>query len=211
MNFIYDILINFNDSLYDFYEWNISDNVVHIRKIPLFRISTCELDDIKNFVLKFDFDFIKKLENKTEKFTSKDVEKILYASLFSDGKDVVAVKFNSKGISYQVSKLLIDEQEEVLEVVENFNNYVIKYEKLNKKNSNDFKTRMQVEKYNYILRLLNKLEKKQEIDKLKYLYFECFGLKQNSIDVIVKDLKNSLDRSDIEKTVLEFFKLISIN
>ena len=211
MNFIYDILINFNDCLYDFYEWNISDNVVHIRKIPLFKVSTKELEDIKNFNLKFEFKFLKKLENKTEKFTSRDVEKVLYASVFSDGKDVVAVKFNSKGINYQLSKLLIDEQEEVLEVVDSCNQDDIVYEKLNKKNNNGFKTRMQVEKCNYLLRLLNKLEKKQEIDKLKYLYFECFGSKQDSIDVIVKDLKKSIDKDDIEKTMLEFFKLISIN
>ena len=38
MNYIYDILLNFNDMLYDFYDWNVKDNILHIRKIPLIQI-----------------------------------------------------------------------------------------------------------------------------------------------------------------------------
>ena len=35
MNYIYDILINFNENLYDFYDWNLNDQIDHIRKIPV--------------------------------------------------------------------------------------------------------------------------------------------------------------------------------
>lgn len=211
MNFIYDILVNFNDTLYDFYEWNISDNVTHIRKIPLFKVSTKELENIKKFNLKMEIDFLNKIENKTEKFTSKEAEKVLYAALFSDAQDVIAVKFDNKGNSYQVSKLLIDEQEEVLDVVSSCSEYSMSFEKINKRKDNGFKTRMQLEKRTHLLKLINKLDKNREIDKLKYLYFECFGIKENSLDTIVKRLKNSLELDNIEKTILEFFKLISIN
>ena len=114
MNYIYYILVNFNDNLYDFYEWNTDDNVTHIRKIPLFRVATSTLEQIKNFNLKVDLDFLKKIENKTEKFTSRDVEKIHYAALFSDLNDVIALKFNEKGNSIGISRLLIDECEDVL-------------------------------------------------------------------------------------------------
>ena len=34
MNYIYDILLNFKNKLYDFYDWNINDDITHIRKIP---------------------------------------------------------------------------------------------------------------------------------------------------------------------------------
>ena len=33
MNYIYDIYLNLNKNLYDFYEWNKSDNIIHIKKI----------------------------------------------------------------------------------------------------------------------------------------------------------------------------------
>ena len=121
MNFIYDILVNFSDDLYDFYEWNTDDNVTHIRKIPLFKVSTETLEKLINYNVKVDLDFLKKLENKTEKFTSRDVEKITYCALFSDSNDVYALKFNEKGNNIKISKLLIDESEDVLDVIERCN------------------------------------------------------------------------------------------
>ena len=38
MNYIYDIVLNFNKLYYDFYEWKESDNLLNFRKIPLFKI-----------------------------------------------------------------------------------------------------------------------------------------------------------------------------
>ena len=34
MNFIYDIVLNFNKDYYDFFEWNKKDSVINIKKIP---------------------------------------------------------------------------------------------------------------------------------------------------------------------------------
>ena len=39
MTYIYDITLNFNETLYDFFEWNSSDSLKHIRKIPIFKVS----------------------------------------------------------------------------------------------------------------------------------------------------------------------------
>lgn len=211
MNFIYDILVNFNDALYDFYEWNTDDNVTHIRKIPLFRISTETLEKIKNFSVKFDVDFLKKIENKTEKFTSRDVEKINYSVLFSDTNDVIALKLSENGNDIGISKLLIDECEDVLDVVSRCNETNIIFEVLNKKNVNMFKTRMQMEKTNYLNKSLQKLEKNKDIEKLRYLYFECFNEKQDEVDIIINKLKQAMNNEKLEKTMFDFFKLISIN
>lgn len=211
MNFIYDILVNFNENLYDFYDWNVSDNVNHIRKIPLFRVETSVLEKIKCFNLKFEPNFLKKIENRTEKFTSRDVEKINYAALFSDCNDVIAVKFSMDGINYQMSKLLVDEQEEVIEVCNRCSEINPLFEILKQKNKNGFKTRMQIEKMNYLLNSLNRLEKNSEFEKLKYLYFECFSEKQDSIKVIINKLKEAIDNDKKKKIMYDFFKLISIN
>ena len=46
MIFIYDILVNFNDKLYDFYEWSENDLIEHIRKIPLIKVKKKLLDKV---------------------------------------------------------------------------------------------------------------------------------------------------------------------
>ena len=33
MNYIYDIVLNFNSNNYEFYEWNKNDNIINIRTI----------------------------------------------------------------------------------------------------------------------------------------------------------------------------------
>ena len=36
MNYIYDIVLNFNKEYYNFFEWNKRDNIVNVKKIPLY-------------------------------------------------------------------------------------------------------------------------------------------------------------------------------
>ena len=38
MNYIYDVITNFNDTYYDFYEWNKKDKLTHFKKIPIINI-----------------------------------------------------------------------------------------------------------------------------------------------------------------------------
>ena len=39
MNYIYDILLNFQNEYYDFFEWNTNDQITHIKKIPIIKVS----------------------------------------------------------------------------------------------------------------------------------------------------------------------------
>ena len=45
MNYLYDILLNFNLRLYETYEWERNDQITHIRKIPFFKINV-EIDHV---------------------------------------------------------------------------------------------------------------------------------------------------------------------
>ena len=105
MNYIYDILLNFNDELYSFYDWNISDNVTHIRKIPFFKVDDITFKNIQNNNVVFSNDFLSKINKKTEAFTNKSVKVITYAFLISNGYDVLAILINN---NLKKSKLLID-------------------------------------------------------------------------------------------------------
>ena len=83
MNYIYDILLNFNDMLYDFYDWNVNDNILHIRKIPLIQISKKQLNDIKENEVEFDIEFLEKIKNKTEYFVGRNIKILKNACLFT--------------------------------------------------------------------------------------------------------------------------------
>ena len=48
MNYIYDIYLNFNKELYDFFDWNKSDKLTHIKMIPIFKVNE---ETIKSFRL----------------------------------------------------------------------------------------------------------------------------------------------------------------
>ena len=94
MNYVYDILLNFQEYAYDFFEWNIDDEITHIRKIPMFRISKENVDILNHYQCQAPESFLKKIENKSEKFTKRTVEKIPYLFLVKDTKRVLACMLN---------------------------------------------------------------------------------------------------------------------
>ena len=63
MNYIYDILINFNENLYDFYDWNLNDQIDHIRKIPVFKTDSEFLYNLKKNDIILNKDFLNKIYN----------------------------------------------------------------------------------------------------------------------------------------------------
>lgn len=207
MNYIYDILINLQKNLYDFYEWNISDEIMHVRKIPLIKISTDDLLNIKNNLVQLNEETLKNIFNRTEVFTSHNVRIVKYLCLFSDDKDVLAVEFDKNGVRNRVSKLLIDEEVEVIEVSEHINMKDIKYEIKGKNVVENFKTRKELKIYDYILRQLNK----DNYEKLKFLYFDCFDKEESDYQVIIKDLKRELNSNwkSVYEKVYKFLKLSS--
>ena len=207
MNYIYDILINLQRKLYDFYEWNISDDITHVRKTPIFKIKTEYLLDLKDNKVILDSSLLKKINNRTEIFTNHNVKVMRYVSLFSDGKDVIVLEFDERGEKVRGSKLLVDEEIEVLEVVDNIDLSDIKYEVLEPENNNYSRTRKENKMYDYIIRQLTK----ENYIKLKYLYYDCFEKEEENFDKIINDIKYELDNNwkNIYEQVYSFFKLSS--
>ena len=71
MNYIYDLLLNFNEKIYDFYDWNKTDKIIHIKKIPIFKISSSKMNIIKNNKICFEDSFLEKIYRKTEEFMNR--------------------------------------------------------------------------------------------------------------------------------------------
>ncbi len=209
MNYIYDILVNFNEEMYDFFDWNESDNIEHIRKIPLIRVEAKDFFNIKHNVVKFDNEFLNKIQNKTEVFNNRKVKNMEYAFLLTNGVEVIGQKIENGKNKYMTS-LLIDEDTEVIEVCERLDESSIKYDIEKPKKISLFSTRHDKHIIEYIKKEIKLLSKNH--DKLKYLYYECFDKKENNINIIIKHFNKCLDMDNekIYMKIYEFLKLTSL-
>lgn len=127
MNYVYDILLNFNFDFYDFYDWNENDIFTHIKSIPIYRVNNNTLKDIIYNDVYIDKSFLKEIYNNTEMYLKYSLRKIKYSVLLCDDKNVLAIKCDSNGHVVARSTLLIDEFYEVISLQERYSFYDLKY------------------------------------------------------------------------------------
>lgn len=207
MNYVYDILLNFNEQDYDFYEWNMNDNIFHIRKIPMIKINDSSLKNIIQGNICVSSEFLKKISNRTEMFTSKSIKIFKYVCLFVGSKDVVAVEFATNGKKKRISRLLLDEKEDTLSIARDIKEIEVPMEVKEKKMIINFRTRKENQIYRYIIKEFQ--HKNYEL--LKYIYFECFNEQEDDYQKIIQRLTEALTRnwSNIYPKVYEILRMSS--
>ena len=205
MNYIYDILLNFNKNFYDFYDWNINDEISHIRKIPTFKISSKQLNDLKNNTLKINGEFLNKIYNKTEQFKKNEIIRIKYACIFSDGKDIIAIKFNKNGITNMKSTLEISEQEDIINIIKFQKEVKLEYKNIKKNKNSQFKTRFEFENEQFIKNELLKTYEEKNTKKLSYICLECFGKSESNINKAINKIKKEIIKGNDN-----FYKIFNI-
>ena len=176
MNYIYDILLNFNEKYYDFYEWD--DNVIHIKKIPSIKISEEQMKIIYNNKVKVE---LNNIFNKTEIFNNKNISAcIIYCNEFGIG-----IKIDKNGLIIERSSILFDDLDDILDndsEIKNINIEIIEKidENLLIKEDNHINT--------FIIKEIEELIKNKEFSKLKYIYYECFNNKEEKIEKVINKL-----------------------
>ena len=211
MNYIYDILVNFKKELYDFYEWDYTDNIEHIRKVPIFKVDEKSYEEIRNYNIKLDFPTKNKIVDKAEIFSNKNILKVPYLCLFTNGLEVIALKFNEECLSVGRSRLLIDEENEVLEIAEALTIEKIGYEKTKKIANLEFITKKELAKRKYIINELAKLKKEGNQNKLQYLYYECFNKEEKDKNKINAEFDEAIKNNwvQVAPILYNFFELTS--
>ncbi len=202
MNYIYDVFLNLNDTLYDFFDWNKSDRITHVKKIPIFIVKTNVLKEFINYNIEVEDELLFEIYNRTELWSV--TNKIEYCALFSDNSTVIALQFNSNGKCIKKSSLLVDEELEILDNVRRFKEINIDY-KIKNKVPQVLKTRKELKDDNFIEEELKNIEN----DKLKYIYFECFGKHEESEKIILNKLKKISRNSALYKNLYDILKLTS--
>ena len=191
---VYDILLNLLDSeyVYEFFEWSNKDDVEHIKKIPMIKITSNCLDSFINDTVIIDKEFLTTIYQKTEVFNPDRIGVIDYACLFTDGYKVLGIEFNKEGKSLFKSFLLLDEEEEVLEVSLRLQEEPLAYN-IESQNIPTDLTRYDQTLKDYVLKDIRESYRKGDVAKLKYLYYEYFNKEGYDIEKIYKELMQSLD------------------
>ena len=95
MNYYYDIVLNFQEKNYMFYEWEEEDSIDIIKKIPIFQVNIKTFKDLINNEINVDLEFLKSIENRTE-LKNKTLK---YVALFASKNGSIALEFNNEGKS----------------------------------------------------------------------------------------------------------------
>lgn len=206
MNYIFDVCLNFNKELYDFYEWNKDDKVEFYLKIPIFRIEDEIIDNFIYHDIKVNNLFLKRIYNKSQKYYKNIVKYNKYSCILSSNNKCIGINFNDEGYIESKSYLSLEEETEVLEFSKFLKYSIIDY-KIIKKNS--FKLNFLTRKENNIISILtnylDNLFSNKEYEEIEYIYYEIYGEKLNNMDIIKQKLLSAINNSFDKRN--KFYKL----
>lgn len=203
MNYICDVLVNFGYPLYDFYDWNKNDNIRNIKKIPFYKTDKKNLNLFKYNKFKI-INILDEIHNETQIYTNKKNKFIEYSLVLCDGDEAIVFNLDSKGICIGKSMMLPDEESEILHSSINISCKNIEYEIISNDNIRMFETRNQVKIVNYLVKTIHDIN---DVDKLNYIYFECFSKHSNTPKKELIDLFNS-SWNDKYYKIYDFLHLI---
>lgn len=114
MVYIYDILLNFNKNLIEYFEWEEKDKIKYIKKIMVFKTTTNTIKDIIENEIILDKNFTKQIP----KYEMNGLKNNSSTCLLTDGNIVIGILIKENIIT-DISRLLLDEENEILLIAKN--------------------------------------------------------------------------------------------
>ncbi len=205
MNYYYDIILNFLDSNYLFYDWLEQDTLEYIKKIPLYQVTSKKFKEIYAYEGKISLEFLEEIKDKT---ISKN-KKLKYACLIADKNNALALEFNDEGLVIARSSLMLKDELALLEYLYTIPLKDIEYTKIKLINNNlDSRKSRQIK--NFISLELKKLINDHNLEKLKYLYLEWFNEKEDNLDKIRKRMEKRLE-NEITLDEIKIYNIIKLS
>lgn len=205
MNYIYDVVLNFNKRYYEFYEWKKKDKLLNVKKIPLFRINSSLMNYFKYNIIKVDMSFINKIYNLTTFYSKYDNK---YMCLLSDSNETIGVMFDKDGNLIKRSSMVFDEQDECNDEVYNEEEININL-LVNKNNEYKFISRCDMEKRDYLSKYINNLDIKENSNILKYIYYDYFEQELEDVNEIKKVLINEVNTNNDNNKLYNLVKFLN--
>lgn len=198
MNYIYDIVLNFQNNYYQFFEWNRTDKIKNINKISVYHVSDQDILDLTNNKIIIDNTFLNKLKEDNKKN-----KKLM--CLVSNQSQTIGLLFSNDGVLLKRSSLMFEEETEVNNCVKDLPLTKIDYIK-NEKQELSNRLRIEKEKKD---RLIEYIKNTSNELTLKYLYYEYFKEECTNLDKIKETLINVME-SEWNNNKSTLYKTISI-
>ena len=209
MRQVYDILVNFKKTAYEFYEWEKNDEIEHIKVIPLVKVSSSNLLDFINNEVVVDNTFLQIIKDKTEILDKRMIKVIDYACILFDQNQALAFEFDNKGKIIGRSKLLFDEADDAILLGNNLKEQKIDYKIISRLKNNSYYTRKEIKTVDYLLKYLDKILFEKKNDEIKYIYYECYDFKEDDVNKVYDSLKKSISNLDF-KVINKFFEIVKV-
>ena len=212
MNYYYDIILNFNKEgkpYYSFYEWEKDDDLVKIKKIPIFRIEEKTLSNLFGYEGKLASDWVSNLKDKTTLKIGDKIKTISYACIFTDTKSCIALKFLQDGTITSKSSLLLEDELNLLEI-----GYSLKKEKIVFTKNDKSKLRNNLRQEELIKQVikqeLEKAYKEKNDNKLIYYHLEWFNSLNKDIEKIYYKMQDEL-KHELTENVLKIYYMVRLS
>lgn len=205
MNFYYDIVVNFQENNYMFYEWAESDVLEYIKRVPIFQVTTKVLRDLINNNIEVDKEFLDSIYNKT-KLKKGFLE---YVSLFVSKNGAIVLEFASDGKVIARSGLQVNDECNVMEVIYTLPIFRLEYKVLNRLELNK-DLRLESTIKDFINLEINTLYKNKEWEKIVFLYNEWFLKSNSNVGEMVQEMQNRL-KGEITDREFRIYNLIKLS
>ena len=207
MKEVYDIVLNFKKLPYEFYEWNKTDEIFHIKKIPSFKVDDKTLFNVLNYDVIIKDNFLEEIHNKTETFNKKIIK---YSAVLYNGETALGILIDENGFVIKKSKLLFDEEDDIINHSKSADIYKLNYTIYKKEKINLNHTRYENNMINILNNYLSNLYKNKLYDELKYIYLECFDKKEDNISSMYLNLNDKINNFDIKiiNKLKDLFKVL---
>ena len=193
MNYIYNIRVNLKENLINFYEWNNTDNLTKIDRIPLYLVSSKDYVNILNMNIKL----------------KEKISLVNNMCLFTNSVYIVCILFTNDGIIDKISKLSLIDESDALDQVNEKNKIELKYSLINKNNNYKMTTRYEEKIVNELLEYVK--SKKEDNNIIDYLYYEWFSNEKcnNKYEKLIKSInkKHSIKHDKLYK-IIELIKSV---
>ena len=199
MNYIYDIVLNFNKEYFEFFEWKKTDKIINVKKIPVFRVCDKDMQILKYNKVKLSQDFLEKIYNLTLFYSKMDNYK--YSCLVSNTVETIGLMFDKEGNLIKISSLIFDEEDEVNDEVTNEEEFKFNYIENNNVEI-EYLSRMDKEKRDYLIKFINKLDVIKDESILKYLFYDYFEKEEDDCSKIKKILLKEINNNNSNKNKL---------
>ena len=214
MRFIYDIVVNYENNFFEFYEWEKEDNIINIKKMPLFLVNNETYKIIKYESVTINSTFVDKIRDKTFAYNK---IKIGPSCLITNGMEVIGILCNDKGevikdnpmhednifmCEYMTGVKTIAKVAYEAADIDIYDIDIIKRKKINKNNIN----RREAERREF---LINYINSENNNSNLKYLYYDYFEKENEDISLIKKELINEI-KHNWNKKLNSFYETAKI-